>query len=470
MNAAEYDVVVIGSGSGGTACALRVADKGKKVLLIDKRGKDGPGGTCVNRGCIPTKVLLRSVKALEDIQHAKQFGIEIPEYKVNFKRLMASKNKIQQTLNFGLKQFVIGKRENIELVLNAQAEITGSHTVAITTKDGRTEVTAREGIVMSPGSEPSLIPAFNIDRKNVITSDEALMLKEVPASMLVIGAGAIGIELSTFYNAMGTDITIVEMAEHTAPLLNDGQMSGLVKAHLESEGMAVLTGVGIDKIDVVEDGKVRSFLSNGEIRETEMVLVGVGRSSNLDGLGLEKFPEIKIERDKIQVDKAMRTGVKSIYAVGDVVDGPQLSHKAQNEGVTAAENIFGNPVELDYGVLPWVIFGLPEIAKVGLSEADATAKGIEVITGYLEMSANEKATCMQETTGAMKITIDRNSREIIGAVLFCTEASSLIGELAMCVKKKTTVEELATTIHAHPTLTEAVMECAKQALGLGFHK
>lgn len=196
----------------------------------------------------------------------------------------------------------------------------------------------------------------------------------------------------------------------------------------------------------------------------------MGRTSNLENLGLEKLPEIKVERGKVQVDGGMRTGVKSIYAVGDIVEGPQLSHKAQNEGLTAAENICGNPTELDYGVLPWVIFGLPEIAKVGLSEAEAVERGVDVLTGYLEMSANEKALCMQETIGAMKMTIDRKSRKVIGAILFCTEASSLIGELAVCVKMGTTVEELATTIHAHPTLTEAVMECAKHALGLGYQK
>ncbi|PAB60562.1 dihydrolipoyl dehydrogenase [Anaeromicrobium sediminis] len=470
MNTFDFDVIVIGSGSGGTACALRCADNGKKVLLVDKRGKDGPGGTCVNRGCIPTKALLRSVRALEDIKKAKKFGIEVKDFDVNFKRVMASKNKIVQQLNFGLKQFVIGGRDNIELRVGTKAEILDGHRVKLTGKDGVQEVTAKDGIVISTGSEPSMIPAFNIDRKNVFTSDEALTLKEVPKDMVVIGAGAIGIEMSTIYNAMGCKVTIIEAAKDVSPLLQDASMSKLVAEHLEKEGITVLTDVKIEKVEIVEDKKVKSYLNNGEILETENVLVGIGRTSNIYDLGLENVAEVKIERGKIVINEHMQTGVKSIYAVGDIVAGPQLSHKAQNEGVIAAENICGNKVTLDYSVLPWIIFGVPEIAKVGLSEDEARERGIHVLTGYIQMSANEKAATMQETVGAMKMTIDKDSRKIIGAILYCTEASSLIGELAMCIKKGTTVEEMATTIHAHPTLTEAVMECAKKALGTAFHK
>ncbi len=470
MSNYDFDVIVIGSGSGGTACALRCADNGKKVLLVDKRDKDGPGGTCVNRGCMPTKVLLRSVHALDNIKNAKAYGIEIPEYKVNFKRVMANKKKIQQQIAFGLKQFVVGGRENIELRVNTSVEIMGAKKVKLVSSSEEIEVTAKDAIVIATGSEPSIIPTFNIDRENVITSDEALLLNEVPSSMLVIGAGAIGIELSTFYNAMGTNITMVEMLPDVSPLLKDKIMSELVKQHLENEGVVIKTGVGIEKVEIVEKGLVKSYLSNGEIVETEKVLVGIGRASNIYDIGLEKFPEIEISRGKININKYMQTGIESIYAIGDIVAGPQLSHKAQNEGVVAAENICGNRTTLDYDVLPWVIFGIPEIAKVGLSEDEAKEQGINVLTGYIEMSANEKATTMQETVGAIKMTIDKDSRKIIGAILYCSEASSLIGELAMCIKKQTTVEEMATTIHAHPTLTEAVMECAKNALGTAFHK
>ena len=466
----EYDVVVIGSGSGGVACALRCADKGMRVLLIDKRGKDGPGGTCINRGCIPTKVLLRSVHILDNIKNAKKFGIEVPEYTINFKRIMATKNKILQQMIFGLRQFVIGGRSNIDLRLNTSAQITSPTTVKLISGGKTEEVIARSGIVISTGSEPAMIPVFNIDRKNVLTSDEALTLKEPPQSMLVIGAGAIGIEMGTFYNAMGTDITIVEMLNSVAPLMNDKQITDMIEEHLVKTGITVKTGVGVQKIEIVEDGRVRSHLSNGEVIETEKVLVGIGRKSNIDGIGLENLKDIVVDKDKIQTNAYTQTAVKGIYAVGDITDGPQLSHKAQNEGVVAAENICGNQVALNYSVLPWIIFGIPEIAKVGFSEQDAKDKGIDVLTGFIEMSANEKANTMQETTGAIKITVDNKTRRIIGAALYCAEASSLIGELAMCVRKETTVEELATTIHAHPTLTEAVMECAKKALGTAYHK
>jgi dihydrolipoamide dehydrogenase len=466
----EYDVVIIGSGSGGVACALRCADNGKLVLLIDKRDKDGPGGTCINRGCIPTKALMRSVRALEDIKNSRKYGIEVPEYIVNFQRVMAAKNKILQQMVFSLKQFVIGSRDNIELRLNTTSEITSPKTVKLICGNDTEEVFVRDGIVIATGSEPAMIPVFNIDKRNVITSDQALTLKEAPKSMLVIGAGAIGMEMSTFYNAMGTKITMVEMMGSVVPLLNDKQITDLIHVHLEKEGITVKTGVGVNRIDILEEGRVRSYLSNGEMIETEKVLVGIGRKSNIDGIGLENLKGIVIDRDKIQTNAYQETSVKGIFAVGDITNGPQLSHKAQNEGVAVAENLCNNPMTLDYGVLPWIIFSMPEIAKVGLSEQDAKDKGINVLTGLVEMSANEKAITMQETTGAIKITIDKKTRKIIGAALFCAEASSLIGELAMCVKKGTTVEELASTIHAHPTLTEAVMESAKKALGIAYHK
>ena len=470
MNDNQYDVVVIGAGSGGVACALRCADNGKKVLLIDKRGNDGPGGTCINRGCIPTKVLLRSVHALNDIKDAKAHGIEIAEYKINFKRLMANKNKIQQQIVFGLRQFIIGGRKNIELRLNTDAEILGPNLVKLRAKDSDEEVYAKDGIVIATGSEPSMIPAFNIDKTNVITSDEALVLKEIPETIAVIGAGAIGIELSTFLNSMGTKVTMIEMEENVAPLLEDIQMSNLVEKQLEKDGIAIKTGVAIEKVEIVKDGLVKSYLNDGALLETEKVLVGIGRKSNIDDIGLEKLKEIQVIKDKIQTDEFMQTGMKNVYAVGDITKGPQLSHKAQNEGIVAAENICGNQTILDYNVLPWIIFGIPEIAKVGLSEKEAKDQGINTLIGYIEMTASEKATTMQETVGAIKMTIDADSRKIIGAILYCTEASSLIGELAMSIKKGTTVEEMATTIHAHPTLTEAIMECAKNALGIAFHK
>lgn len=462
----KVDIVVIGAGSGGCATAIRAADLGLKVVIIEERKKDGPGGTCINRGCIPTKVLVKASGLLGDIKKAQAYGIDVEGAKPNFKKIMANKNKIVSQMAFGLKSFILGSRKIP--VIYGTAKILSSNCVQVTDGDKVTEYSCNN-VMIATGSEPAMIPAFNIDRKNVITSDEALTLTEVPKSMLVIGAGAVGIEMSVFYNSMGTEVTIVEALDNVAQALCDEEMSNMVKSQLEKKGIKVMCGVAIDKVEVLEDGSVASHLNNGEVVNTEKVLVSIGRKTNLDNLGLEELG-VNVERGKIITDKRMMTNVENIYAVGDVTNGPQLSHKAQNEGVTAAEVIYGNNVELDYDVLPWVIFSKPEIAKVGLSEKEAADKGIETITGQLAMAFNEKATCSGDTDGAIKLVADKNTHQLLGGIIISAEASSLIGEVAIAVKKKATVDEIASTIHAHPTMTEAIMEAAKSAIGKEYHK
>lgn len=462
----EYDVLIIGGGSGGCAAAIRCADLGLKVAIVEKRRKDGIGGTCINRGCIPTKVLMKSMSVLNDIKNSEKYGIEVEGYQVNFKKIMAKKDKIMKQMAFGLNAFIL-KPRGIEIICG-EARLLDKNTVMV--KEGDTEIPYNgKYIVIATGSEPLEIPAFRIDRKNVITSDEALSLKEVPKSMLVIGAGPIGVELGMFYSAMGCEITMVEMMEDAAPLLKDAELSAMVKKALTKSGIKVMTGVGVDGINIIEDGKVESSLSNGEKVVSEKVLVSIGRKKNTDRIGIESIG-IEMERGFICVDETLKTSIDNIYAVGDIVTGPQLSHKAQFDGAVAAENIFGNNMSVDYESIPWAIFSEPEVAKVGLSRREAEGRGISVLEGKLAMAANEKAACMQCTEGMVKIVVNAETRKIIGASIVSHDASTLIGEMAVAVKNGIAIEDFNVTVHAHPTLNEALFEAGKTVTGKGYHK
>jgi len=462
----EYDVLVIGGGSGGCASAIRSTDLGKKVALIEYRKKDGIGGTCINRGCIPTKALLKSAEVYKTINEAKKFGVEVEGASFDMKKIVKKKDSIVNNMRFGLSSFIL-KSRGIEII-NGKAALASKNTVEVTYENGEKEILKAESIVLATGSEPAMIPAFKIDGKQVITSDDCLCMTEVPESLLIIGAGAVGIEFGTVFSSFGSKVTLVEMVDHAAPLLKDEELCCQVEKYLTKKGIDLKLGVAIKEIKA-EEGKVTSVLGNGEAVETEKVLVSIGRKLNTDGLNLEGVGIEMGERGRIKVDSHMRTSVENIYAVGDIVAGPQLSHKAQREGVVAGENICGMDTEMDLDTVPWVIFSQPEIASVGISKAEAEERGIEAIEGKLPFMANEKANTMQETTGMIKIIAEKESHKIIGGKIFGPEASLLIAELALAVKNGNTLEDIGDTIHAHPTLSEGVMEAAKSGLGKAFH-
>ena len=462
----EYDVLVIGGGSGGCASAIRSTDLGKKVALIEYRKKDGIGGTCINRGCIPTKALLKSAEVYKTINEAKKFGVEVEGASFDMKKIVKKKDSIVKNMRFGLSSFIL-KSRGIEII-NGKAALASKNTVEVTYENGEKEILKAESIVLATGSEPAMIPAFKIDGKQVITSDDCLCMTEVPESLLIIGAGAVGIEFGTVFSSFGSKVTLVEMVDHAAPLLKDEELCCQVEKYLTKKGIDLKLGVAIKEIKA-EEGKVTSVLGNGEAVETEKVLVSIGRKLNTDGLNLEGVGIEMGERGRIKVDSHMRTSVENIYAVGDIVAGPQLSHKAQREGVVAGENICGMDTEMDLDTVPWVIFSQPEIASVGISKAEAEERGIEAIEGKLPFMANEKANTMQETTGMIKIIAEKESHKIIGGKIFGPEASLLIAELALAVKNGNTLEDIGDTIHAHPTLSEGVMEAAKSGLGKAFH-
>ncbi len=462
----NFDVVVIGGGSGGCAAASRSADLGKKVALIEGRGKEGLGGTCINRGCIPAKVLLASAEAYSGVQKAKDFGIEVTGISFDYKKIEQKKQALIKTLRFGLQNYVL-KPRGIEIITGL-GKVLDRNTVEVH-NNGQTELIRGENIIIASGSEPAMIPSFHIDGHNVITSDEALEIQEIPSDVMIIGAGALGLEFAQLFSTFGSKVTVVEMAPQVVPALTDNEFTGMVQKYLEKQKITVKTGVKIESVEVVAEGKVVSSLSNGEKIESSKVLVAIGRKLNTENMGLSELG-IKMEKGRILVDDEMKTNIPNVFAVGDIVHGPQLSHKAQREGIVAAEVIAGMSTKMDYNVIPWAIFIQPEIAAVGLTRDEAEEQGINTIVGSMPLMANEKANAMKKTTGLVKIIVREDNKQVIGAQIFAAEASVLIGELAIAVENKVTIESLSNTVHVHPSLSEAIMEASKSSLGKAFHK
>lgn len=461
----EYDVVVVGAGSGGCACAMRCADLGKKVALVEYRDK-GTGGTCVARGCIPAKVLLRSAQMFEEFGNAKQYGILADNAKLDMKLVQQKKNAAVANLKFGLDNMLLKPRGIARI--RGKARLVGPHTLEISETDSITTVTA-QNIVLATGSEPARIPAFHIDGAKILTSDEALNLTDIPEEMLVIGAGALGLEFAYLFSIFGAKVTVLERMPHVAPSMRDADVAGSVQARLAKLGVTVRCGVTVRDISVTE-GRARCELENGDILQADIALSAIGRSLNTEDLGLERLGIEITDNGRIVTDTQMRTSVPDIYAVGDITEGPQLSHKAQKQGLVAAECIAGHGARMRYDSIPWAIFMQPELAGVGMTAVEAEQNGISVITGKMPFRCNEKAMCMQKTEGLVKIVARADDHRILGGQIFGEDASILIGEIALAMDRELTLEHIADSVHTHPTLSEIIMETAKKALGKAFFR
>ena len=462
----DYDVLCIGAGSGGCASAMRSADLGKKVGLVEYR-KNGTGGTCVSRGCIPTKVLLQSAKVYSEILDAKKYGIVVSDVHPDMKAVHQKKTAAINGLKFGLDNILI-KPRGIDRIIG-KAKLIDNHTIEITEGSSVSTITA-ENIIVATGSEPAMIPSFHIDHNKIITSDEALNLMEIPKEMIIVGAGALGLEFGYLLSIFGSKVTIVEMMPHVVPMLKDDEITGVVAKYLAERGIVLECSSGISNISLADNERVCCELINGKKIEADMVLVAIGRSLNTNGMGLEEVGVELTEKGQVVVDDQLRTAVPNIYAVGDITMGPQLSHKAQKQGLIAAEVIAGNDTHMSYDVIPSAVFIHPEIAMVGMTSVEAGEAGIETIIGKMNFSSNEKAMAMQKTSGLIKVTARADDHKIIGGHIFGEDASVLIEEISTAIQNGLTLENVADSIHAHPTLSEIVMETCKNALGKAFHK
>lgn len=461
----KYDVAVIGGGPGGYVAAIRAAQLGGKVALIEEREV---GGTCLNRGCIPTKALLASSELLSKIRGSEEFGIKVERVSFDISKIFARKDAAVERLVKGV-EFILQKRK-VDLI-RGRGKILSAGSVEVT-RDGQKEIIETSNIIIATGSEPALIPVFNIDRKNVITSDEALELEHIPKTLLIVGSGAIGSEFACFFKALGVDVIVVEMLHQMLPT-EDSEIARRLQLEFKKRKIKVVTGDGIKSVNIEGKGKVISTLSSGKSYETEMVLVAIGRSLNNKEIGLEEVG-VKTERGKILVDDRMETNVPGIYAIGDVVGGIMLAHVASREGIVAVNNCIGRPSRIDYRVVPACIYTQPEVASIGLretSELGQTAKkeGYEIKVGKFPFSASGKAVCIGEPIGFVKIIADAKINKVLGVHIIGPHVTDLIGEVALAMQGGMPVEEIANTIHAHPTLCETIMEAAEGVDNLAIH-
>jgi dihydrolipoamide dehydrogenase len=456
----EFDVAVIGGGPGGYVAAIRAAQQGACVCLVER---DKVGGTCLNRGCIPTKALYSTAHLLSRLRHADAHGIGLPEPRFDFGRAAERKDQVTAKLVGGVEQLL--KANKVE-IFRGEGSLEGPGKIRIR----RPEVTGHiraKNIILASGSVAARPQAFPIDGKNVLTSDEILAIKELPSSLLVIGGGYIGCEFASIFAAFGTKVTIVE----TLPELlarTDRQAVKEVEKTLKEMGATLRTGTSVEALEIGDPG-VRARFSSGEEETFDKVLVAVGRLPLTEGLGLEEAG-VTVENGAIKVDERMRTSQAGIYAIGDVTNIIQLAHVASYQAEIAVKNIMGEEARADYRVVPSAIFTLPEIAQVGLTEDDCRSQGRAIEVGRFSYQAGSKAICEGETRGLIKVLTDAADGAIIGACMVGAEASTMIAEVTVAMQQRLTATQLGEIIHAHPTMPEMTREAAEDSAGLAVHK
>lgn len=455
-------VVIIGGGPGGYVAAIRAAQLGAEVTLIEK---DKLGGTCLNVGCIPTKAILQSAHLLEDAKNGKKLGV-IAEPRLDFAAVQKNKAAVVRRLVNGVGSLM---KNNGITVVRGTAGFLDQKTLVVENEEGRQEMTFDRAIIAT-GSVPFIPPIPGIDSPACIDSTGALELEKVPESMVIIGGGVIGVEFSTAFLAFGTKVTIVEMMPQILPMM-DGELTKSIRKTLEKKGVSIHTGTRVVSIEGREGSAVVHVEVDGEKKsfEGEKVLVSVGRRTNTENLGLDRAG-ITHDRGRITVDSHMRTNVPEIYAIGDCLGKTMLAHVASVQGECAAENIMGHENVYDERTNPSCLYTEPEFASVGLTEERAKERGIPYLVGTFPLAGNGKALIMNGGEGTIKILADPKYKEILGVHILGPRATDLITEGALAIRLEATVEELISTIHAHPTLGEAVREAAMDVLGRAIHK
>ena len=462
-----YDVLIIGAGPAGYVSAIRASQLGLKTAIVDK---EWLGGVCLNVGCIPSKALLRNAElALLLKHHAKEYGITFSDLKLDYAAAVKRSRKVSQRLTKGVAFLM--RKNGVEVHMGT-ARIVARDTVEVTDNQGKVTTLKAKNIVVATGARPALIPGVEPDGKRVLTYREAILQTHLPESVVIIGAGPIGVEFATVWNAYGVEVTLVEMLPRLLPLEDEELGKELAKAFAK-RGIKSLTGHKVEKVEADDKG-VRVTVSNakGEQKtlEAEQALLAIGFRPNSAGLGLEALGVRLDRRGAIEVDERMATNVPGIWAIGDVTGKLMLAHVGSAQGIVCAENIAGvESVALDYEMMPRAVYSIPQVASFGLTEAQARERGYEVRVGKFPFQANGKALGLGESRGWVKIVTEAKYGEILGAQMIGPEVTELLPELTLARMMELTSAEIARNVHAHPTLTEVVMEAAHAAEGHAIH-
>lgn len=459
---ADYDVVVIGAGPGGYVAAIRAAQLGMSTAVIED---DNLGGVCLNWGCIPSKALLRNAEVLELVKNADEYGISVGEVSYDYGKAIDRSRQVVRRLTGGVGSLL---RKNGVEHISGYGTLRSANSIAI---DGAERAISAENIIIATGARARQIPGIPIDGETVLTSREAIVLPEVPQRVVIVGGGAIGVEFADIYHSYGAEVMIIEMLPRLVPL-EDEEISQSLERVFRRRGIQYKTGAMVGGV-AVTDGVATVTVTDADSTESEIecdkVLVAIGVQGNSDGIGLEDAG-VSVERGFIPVDEEMRTNVQGIYAIGDVTGKLPLAHVASAQGVTAAEAIAGmNPMPLDYTLMPRATYCRPQIASFGLTEQQAADAGYSYKVGRFPMAASGKALAMGEANGMVKLVVDTEVGELLGAHMIGPEATELLGEVGLSRLLEGTTTELGWLVHPHPTISETIKEAALAVEGEAIH-
>jgi len=464
MATQPFDVVVVGTGPGGYVAAIRCAQLGLSVATVED---DRPGGVCLNWGCIPTKALLRNAEVVGLFNRAKEFGITVGEWKADYAQAVQRSRRVADRMAKGVE--FLFRKNKITLSLG-RGTLKSARVVEVTGKDGATTLEAKRAVILATGSEPKSLPGVTIDEKRVVSSTGAVTNEGRPGSLIVIGAGAVGIEFADVYAAYGVAVTVLEALPRVLPI-EDEEVSTQIARLFSRRDITIRTGVKVNSVTPGSEGVSVEVEAEGKIEtlKADQVLMAVGRAARTRGLGLEALG-VATERGFVTVSATMETSVKGVYSIGDMAGHQLLAHKAMAEGVVAAEAIAGqSPRPVDYGNVPSCTYCHPQVASIGLTEAAARAGGREIAVGKFPFTASGKAVAQGETEGFVKVVADKATGEILGAHIVGPEATELIHEFAVGRTLEATLDEIIHTMHAHPTLSEAAFEATLAAVGHPIH-